>query len=56
MNAFEVLLDGRVFVYGVGGYNGQNAKTSGIKSVQEVITGETWANIVSGITPPRKNI
>lgn len=36
-NALEVLDDGKVFIRGIGGFNGLNSTTSGVKSVQEVI-------------------
>lgn len=37
-NALEVLDDGKVFIRGIGGFNGLNSTTSGVKSVQEVIS------------------
>lgn len=36
-NALEVLDDGKVFIRGIGGFNGLNSTASGVKSVQEVI-------------------
>lgn len=37
-NALEVLDDGKVFIRGIGGFNGLNSTASGVKSVQQVIT------------------
>ena len=35
-NAHEIHLDGKHYVYGIGGYDGTNSQTEGIKTVQEV--------------------
>ena len=37
LNAFEVMANGEVYILGVGGYDGTNAGTSGIKSIQEAL-------------------
>ena len=36
-NAHEIHLDGKHYVYGIGGYDGTNSQTEGIKTVQEVV-------------------
>ena len=35
-NAHEIHLDGKHYIYGIGGYDGTNSQTEGIKTVQEV--------------------
>jgi len=56
-NAVEVMQDGKVFVYGLGGYNGTNPNGSGVKDLVTAIDGMTdpvfteWKNgssIVAG--------
>lgn len=37
-NAFEIMSDGRVYVFGVGGYDGTNAGASGVQTLQQVIS------------------
>lgn len=37
-NAFEVMDNGDIYVYGLGGYDGTNAGTSGIKTLQQILT------------------
>ena len=48
-NILEVCYDNTLLVKGIGGYNGKNAKTDGIKSLQEVITNKEWATILNEI-------
>ena len=36
-NAHEIHLDGKHYIYGIGGYDGTNSQTEGIKTVQEVV-------------------
>lgn len=36
-NAHEIHKDGKHYVYGIGGYNGSNSQTAGVKTLQEVI-------------------
>ena len=36
-NAHEIHLDGNHYIFGIGGYDGKNSQTEGIKSLQEVI-------------------
>lgn len=42
-NAVEVMQDGKVFVTGVGGYNGTNPTASGIKDVATVVNEKIYA-------------
>lgn len=42
-NAHEIHLDGKHYVYGIGGYDGTNSQTEGIKTVQEVVEEATNA-------------
>lgn len=37
-NAFEIMQNGDVYVFGMGGYDGTNAGASGIKTLQQVIS------------------
>ena len=36
-NAHEIHLDGKHYIYGIGGYDGTNSQIEGIKTVQEVV-------------------
>ena len=36
-NAHEIHLDGKHYIYGIGGYDGTNSQKEGIKTVQEVV-------------------
>lgn len=36
-NAHEIHLDGKHYIYGIGGYDGTNSQTEGVKTVQEVV-------------------
>lgn len=44
-NAFEVDVNGNVYIYGIGSYDGTNVSASGVKSVQTVI-----AELVAALT------
>ena len=37
-NAHEIHVDGKHYIFGIGGYDGTNSQTAGIKTVQEVIS------------------
>ena len=37
-NAHEIHVDGKHYIFGIGGYDGTNSQTEGIKTVQEVIS------------------
>lgn len=51
-NAFEVMQNGDVYVYGIGGYDGTNAATEGVQTLQEVINNipKMVGNYVQSIT------
>ena len=36
-NAHEIHIDGKHYIYGIGGYDGTNSQTAGVKTLQEVI-------------------
>lgn len=44
-NAWEIDLNGNIYIYGIGGYDGTNISSSNVKSVQEVI-----ANLLAALT------
>ena len=47
-NAIEILSDGAIYVFGVGGYDGTNAGVSGAKTLQDVsisMTEITWSSL-----------
>ena len=37
-NAFEIMENGDIYIYGKGGYDGTNAGQSGVKSLQQILT------------------
>ena len=37
-NAHEIHTDGKHYIFGIGGYDGTNSQTEGVKTLQEVIT------------------
>ena len=45
-NAYEVTIDGRIYIKGIGNYDGTNIGVSGVKSVQQVI--QDLTNALSG--------
>lgn len=54
-NAHEIHNDGKHYIYGIGGYDGTNSQTEGVKPVQEVISSLEFRiaeleNIISQIT------
>lgn len=38
-NAFEIMANGDIYVYGLGGYNGKNALRDDVKTLQELLAG-----------------
>ena len=36
-NAHEIHFDGKHYIYGIGGYDGTNSQTEGVKTIQEVV-------------------
>lgn len=39
-NAHEIHTDGKHYIFGIGGYDGKNSETEGIKTLQEVVNGK----------------